>query len=460
MTAAKAGALILFGITGDLARRKLFPALYALAASGERDIPVVGVGRTPGDDSDLRDRAAQALDAAGIDVDPTIFEGLADDLCYVSGDYRDPGTYDEIKRRVGDRPCAVSYLAIPPELFEDVVQGLARAGLNHDGRLVVEKPFGRDMKSAAELSEIIHRHYPEERVFRIDHFLGKEGMQNLMVYRFSNTVLEPIWNRRFIRGVQITMAEDFGLEGRGGYYDSAGALRDVVQNHLLVLLSLLAMEPPVSEVPDALWDEQVKVLRATETLDPDEVVRGQYEGYLDEPGVGPGSETETFFAARFHIDSWRWAGVPWVIRTGKAMAATVTEAVVEFQRPPRMLFADTSAAPGPNRLVFTSKPDERITLSMQAKRPGPALVSEPVDLALDIDEGRHQDPYYRLLQGALDGDQSLFAREDWVMEAWRIVQPVIDRPPPPLPYEKGSWGPDAADSLLGPDWKWATGAPK
>ena len=456
MTEVKAGALILFGITGDLARRKLFPALYTMTAEGSLDIPVVGVGRTPGDDTDLRQRAAEALTEAGIEIEQKVFDRLASNLCYVSGDYQDPDTYADIKRRVGDRPCAAAYLAVPPGLFDDVVRGLASSGLHHDGRLVVEKPFGRDTKSAEELSEIIHRYYPERQVFRIDHFLGKEAVQNLLVYRFSNTVLEPIWNRHYIRGVQITMAEDFGVEGRGGYYDSAGALRDVVQNHLLVLVSLLAMEPPVSDAPEALLDEQVKVLRSTRTLDPTGVVRGQYNGYLDEPGVDPGSETETFFAARLEIDSWRWAGVPWVIRSGKALATTVTEAVIEFLRPPRLHFADTTSAPGPNRLAFRSKPEERITLSMQSKRPGHLLVSEPVDLALEMGDPERQDAYHRLLEGALNGDPSLFASEEGVMEAWRIVQPVIDRPPAPLPYAKGSWGPDAADRLLGADWEWIT----
>jgi glucose-6-phosphate 1-dehydrogenase len=458
MTSAKADALILFGITGDLARRRLFPALYALAAAGDLGIPVVGVGRTAGDDADLRRRAADALSEADVDVDQAVFEGLAADLCYVSGDYRDPGTYRDIKARVGDRKCSVAYLAIPPDLFDDVVRGLAGADLHGDGRLVVEKPFGRDSKSAAELNEIIHRHYMESRVYRIDHFLGKEALQNLMVYRFSNTVLEPIWNRHYIRGVQITMAEDFGVEGRGSFYDSVGALRDVVQNHLLVLMSLLAMEPPVSEMPDALRDERVKVLKATEPISPSDVVRGQYRGFLHEPGVDQASDTETFFAARLEIDSWRWAGVPWIVRAGKGMATTVTEAVVEFLRPPRLLFADAGHAPGPNRLSFMSKPDDRITLSMQAKRPGPDMVSAPVDLALDHQQGHGhpQDPYHRLLGDALRGDQSLFAREDGAMEAWRVVQPVLDQHPAVLGYERGSWGPAEADTLLGPDWEWIT----
>ena len=458
MTPQLADALILFGITGNLGRTRLFPALYALAASDDLNMPVVGVGRTAGDDADLRRWAEEALIKAGIDVDGPVFERLAARLSYVSGDYRDPTTYAVIKQRLGSARMTVSYLAIPPDLFDDVVVGLAGAGLASDGRLVVEKPFGRDTPSAVELNEIIHRHYPESRVFRIDHFLGKDSVQSLMVYRFSNTILEPIWNRHYVRGVQITMAEDFGVEGRGNFYDSVGALRDVFQNHLIQLMSLLAMEPPVSDEPDALRDERVKVLKATKTLSSKDIVRGQYSGYLDEPGVDPKSDTETFFAARLEIDSWRWAGVPWVVRAGKGLGSTVTEAVVEFNRPPRMLFAGAESVPEPNRIVFRSKPEDRVVLSMQAKRPGPEMLSEPVDFAVDqeadTDPGRG--PYYRLLGDALRGDSSLFAREDGVMESWRIVQPILDNHPSVIGYQRGTWGPYEADSLLGVDWEWVT----
>ena len=454
----RADALILFGATGDLARRRLVPALFELAEDGELDVPVLGVGRRDVGDDGFRELAAAALEEAGVDVDPGVLEKMLANLSYVHGDYRDPSTFQQIGERIGDRTCTVSFLAIPPGLFDDVIQGLASARLNDKGRVVVEKPFGRDTESARQLNEIIHSHYPEERVYRIDHFLGKEALQNLMVFRFSNTMLEPIWNRHFIRGVQITLAEDFGVEGRGAFYDSVGAMRDVVQNHLLVLMSLLAMEPPVSDRPGALRDERVKVLEATKALEPEEVVVGQYGGYLDEDGVSSDSTTETYFAARFEIDSWRWAGVPWLIRAGKGLDATVTEAIVEFVRPPRMFFADEDAAPGPNRLIFRSKPHDRINLAMQAKRPGPKIVSEPVELVLDYGKsrGEAQDAYHRLLGDALRGDQSLFARVDGVMEAWRIVQPVIDAALPPEVYPRGASGPAAADSLVGPDWEWLT----
>lgn len=455
----KADALILFGVTGDLAKRRLFPALYELEEDDALGIPVIGVSRSNDDDAALRQRVRDSLEFVGVDTDEEVVERLTARLTHVPGDYRDPDTFQRIGDAVGDRKCTVSYLAIPPELFDDVIQGLAAAGLNERGRVVVEKPFGRDEESAQELSEIIHRHYPEDRVYRIDHFLGKEALQNLMVFRFSNTMLEPIWNRHYIRGVQVTLAEEFGVQGRGAFYDSVGAMRDVVQNHLLVLVSLLAMEPPVSDAPDALRDERVKVLEATQPLSTGDIVMGQYEGYEEEEGVSEDSTTDTFFAARLEIDSWRWAGVPWIVRAGKALGTTVTEAVVEFQRPPRLYFTDDRHAPGPNRLVFRSKPEDRISMEMQAKRPGPEIVSEPVSLSLAYGErrGEPQDAYHRLLGDALRGDQSLFARVDGVMEAWRIVQPIIDAAPDPYQYERGSMGPKEADELLGPDWQWLTG---
>jgi glucose-6-phosphate 1-dehydrogenase len=454
--AIPADALILFGITGDLARRKLFPALYNLTVEGVADIPIIGVASREWTDEILREKARESLQAAGVAIDDDVFDRLAGNLCYVSGDYRDHETYVDIAKRVDGGICTVSYLAIPPNLFDDVVEGLASVGLNNQGRLVLEKPFGRDSDSARELNEIVHRHFSEDSVYRIDHFLGKEAVQNLMIFRFSNTILEPVWNRHYIRGVQITMAEDFGVEGRGKFYDHVGAIRDVIQNHLLQVVSLLAMEPPVSEDPDALRDERVKVLTAVEALRPEDIVRGQYEGYRSEPGVDPESETETYTAVRLEIDSWRWAGVPWIIRAGKGLAETVTEAVVEFERPPSPLFADKNSEPGANRLTFQTKPDEDISLSLQAKEPGAAMVSGPVDFHLQHDRKRGKEAYDRLLASALKGDPGLFARQDGVVEAWRIVDDVLDAVDPVLLYPRHSWGPVEADRLLGPDWTWAT----
>jgi glucose-6-phosphate 1-dehydrogenase len=450
-------ALILFGISGDLARRKLFPALHALTAAGRLDMPVIGVASRDWDDETLRKRVRQALLDAGASIDEAVFARLAANLRYVRGDYRNPGTFEQVKRRLGaDQGCTVSYLAIPPDLFAAVIEGLAAVGLDQRGRLVLEKPFGRDMKSAAELNDIVHRHFPERRVYRIDHFLGKDSVQNLMIFRFANTVLEPIWNRHYVRGVQITMAEDFGVEGRGSFYDKVGTVRDVLQNHLLQMLALLAMEPPVSDDPDALRDERFKALRAVRTLSPEDVVRGQYVGYTEEPGVAAQSSTETFAAVRLEVDSWRWAGVPWVIRAGKGLARTVTEAVVEFARPPRPLFADTACRPHPNRLIFRTKPGDRISLSMQTKRPGPAMLSRPVELHLDHDGAPDRDPYERLIGDALRGDPALFARQDGVMEAWRIFEPVLSPDAPAFPYPRETWGPAEADRLLGQDWGWIT----
>lgn len=451
-----ADALILFGITGDLARKKLFSALYDLTEADRLDMPVIGVASRGWNDDTLRLHAREALELSGRPINEEVFGRLAKNLSYVAGNYRDPATYRNIAEKTEGHGRAVFYLAIPPSLFDDVVEGLASVGLNDRGRLVLEKPFGRDLQSASELNEIVHRYFPEDQVYRIDHFLGKEAVQNLMIFRFSNTVLEPIWNRHYVRGVQITLAEDFGINGRGSFYDNVGTLRDVVQNHLLQVLALLAMEPPVSESPDAVRDERVKALRAIVAPNPDDVVRGQYAGYRAEPGVAPDSDTETFTAMRLEVDSWRWAGVPWIIRAGKGLASTVTEAVVEFTRPPRPLFADADCRPGPNRLTFRTKPDDGISLSMQAKKPGPAMVSWPIELHLEHDRPRGRDAYDRLLGDALRGDPSLFARQDGVMEAWRIVEPTLSGGRPVVPYEPGSWGPPVADALLGADWKWIT----
>jgi glucose-6-phosphate 1-dehydrogenase len=455
MRQERSDALVLFGATGDLARKKLFPALYRLERAGRLGVPVIGVALSGRDVEALRQRARESVEDAEPEVDADALSRLCERLQYVDGDYRKDATYEALRKRLDGSSRPLHYLAIPPSMFQTVVQGLSDSGCARGGRVVVEKPFGRDLRSARQLNHTLHEVFAERQIFRIDHFMGKEAVQNLLYFRFANSFVEPIWNRTWVECIRVTLAEPFGVEGRGRFYEDVGAVRDVVQNHLLQVVALLTMEPPVTPLCDDVRDEQCKALKAVRPLTGRSLVRGQYRGYREEKDVAPDSQVETYAAMNLHIDSWRWAGVPVFVRSGKRLAEAATEVVVQLRHPPHAVFGREEAGRA-NYFLFRLGPDVKVALGARAKAVGEDMAGEPVELAVARQTPEEMSAYERLIGDALEGDPTLFGRQDVVEAAWRIVDPILKLRKPVELYEPGSWGPASADAMIEAfgGWQW------
>ena len=446
-------ALVLFGATGDLAHKKTFDTIQALIKRGHLNSPVIGVAKSGMTREQLLDRAKEGITTYGRGVDKAAFDKFAATFQYVDGDYADIETFNKLRAALGGAKRPLHYLAIPPSVFGLVTKQLKAAGCVEGSRIVVEKPFGRDMQSAQELNRTLHAVYDERDIFRIDHYLGKEATQNILFTRFANAFMEPMWNRNHVKQIQITMAESFGVQGRGRFYDSAGCIRDVIENHLMQVVGFLCMEPPYWPDMERVRDEQIKLFRSVRTLGPNDVVRGQFEGFLQEEGVAPNSQVETFAAVRLFIDNWRWQGVPIYLRAGKCMPMTATEVRVEFHRPPAVVFPNEQSLPH-NYWRFLFSPRIEVGLNIQVKAEGERMVGQDMELMAVDQSPDEMTPYERLIGDALRGDQTLFARQDVVEEAWRIVDPILGNAVPVHRYKQGTWGPDAANEILLPEGGW------